>query len=455
MPISPFWTPIDDMAETPRARVPMRPEDELEPLPEDLPPAPPPARPEPLAPRNAESVKMRDFMRKRYPQEFEAALGDFESTRIRPEDLTNQRERAAGYGFLGALSEASAGIGNLGGKATATNVPEYMEGIQKRESEAISGRGRLADSAFRRMDAAATGMDALDAGDQADARRPYEDADMLRRSESSTLDLEGKRRGAADQASKSDPNSEVSKTMRSLARDRWKRVFGSDLPENISATALEKYMPEVAKEYGSIMDREFRAGESKERRAAQARHDEMWTRGRNEDRRSREDIAAEGRAAREAEAAAKRAAGVAPKPLGTEDKKRLDFAREGIVAIRGMESALAGGDWTRSATSNDFTNNLDLFAEAYGRMQSGGAINADEEKRFKRLAPGPLDSPEMQKNKMTNMRKVFMDRAKTILGDNFNPDDFAHSADGNANPDPTAPNSTPAPKTRRVWKPGG
>lgn len=454
MPISPFWTPIDDLMDPPRARVPMRPMDEMEPVPEDVPPVPPP-RPEPLAPRNTESTRMRDFMRKRYPAEFESALGEFEGSRVRPEDLTNQRERAANYGFLGALSEASAGIGNLGGKPTETTVPAFMEGIQKRESEAILGRGRLADSAFRRMDAAATGMDALDAGDQADARRPYEDEAIRQRSESSTLDLEGKRRGVADQAQKSDPNSEVSQTMRNLARDRWKRVFGSDLPENISATALEKYMPEVAKEYGVIMDREFRQSEAQARREAQDRHDRLWTQDRNADRRSREEIAAEARAARQAEADAKRAAGVAPKPLGTEDKKRLDFAREGIVAIRGMENALAGGDWTRSATSNDFTNNLDLFAEAYGRMQSGGAINADEEKRFKRLAPGPLDSPEMQKNKMANMRKVFMDRAKTILGDNFKPDDFAHSADTDANPDPTAPNATPAPKTRRVWKPGG
>ena len=312
MPISPFWKPIDELTAPPAPRVPLRREEEMEPVPVEPAPMPPEtaAPPSLLAPRNAQSAKMREFLRARYPQEFKTAMGDFEQARVTPDDLLNQRERAANYGFLGALSEASAGIGNYGGEASKTNVPEYMEGIQKREGQALRDRGALADTAFRRMGAATEGMDALDAADQADARRPFEDQEIRRRSEAGAMDLEAKRRGVASEAEKGDPNSEVSQTMRSLAGNRWKKVFGSDLPPNISASALEKYMPEVAREYSAIMDREFREEQARADRGE-----------REKDRELRERLAQDAKAARAAANESK----AGKETVSREDATRKEF----------------------------------------------------------------------------------------------------------------------------------
>ena len=78
-----------------------------------------------------------------------------------------------------------------------------------------------------------------------------------------------------------------------------------------------------------------------------------------------------------------------------------------------MRDALAKGDYTFSVVGdNDFTHNLDIMAENYGRMQSGGAINKDEEARFKRMAPGIGDSKEMQLKKLKHMEEMFLERAE-------------------------------------------
>lgn len=105
----------------------------------------------------------------------------------------------------------------------------------------------------------------------------------------------------------------------------------------------------------------------------------------------------------------------APSALNTSDKARFDNSKMGLNAIQSMDAALAGGDNTFSLVGdNDFTLNLDHAAEAFGRMQSGGAINKDEEKRFKRMAPTLNDSKKIQREKLVKMQKLFVDRLQTL-----------------------------------------
>ena len=47
-------------------------------------------------------------------------------------------------------------------------------------------------------------------------------------------------------------------------------------------------------------------------------------------------------------------------------------------------------------------------------MQSGGAINKDEEKRFIAAGPGMTDSVEIQARKLAKQQQMFEDRAKTL-----------------------------------------
>jgi hypothetical protein len=47
-----------------------------------------------------------------------------------------------------------------------------------------------------------------------------------------------------------------------------------------------------------------------------------------------------------------------------------------------------------------------------GRMQSGGAINKDEEERFGKLVPSTFDSKEMVEKKLKNMENELKTRIK-------------------------------------------
>lgn len=101
--------------------------------------------------------------------------------------------------------------------------------------------------------------------------------------------------------------------------------------------------------------------------------------------------------------------------LNSGDKARLDNIKLGYPAAGAMDKALNDGDNTFSLVGdNKFTVALDQMAEAFGRMQSGGAINKDEEARFKKMSPTSTDSKEIQAQKLANMQKVFLDRLDTL-----------------------------------------
>jgi len=463
MPISPFWKPIDELTAPPAPRVPLRREEELEPVPPEPEPAPYSA-PRPLTPRNEQSVKMREFLRSRYPEEFQTAMSDFEGARVRPEDLTNQRERAANYGFLGALSEASAGIGNYGGEASKTNVPEYMEGIQKREGQALRDRGALADTAFRRMGAATEGMEALDAAEQADTRQGFQDAELVRRESQGQSELKSNQE-------KGDPNSEVSRTMRSLAANRWKKVFGSDLPENISASALEKYMPEVAREYSAMADREFREEQARAARGERER-----------DRELRERLAREANASREAAGAAK----AGREDISREDSTRKEFnglpevqkfnvAKQSYMQMKKAQE-VPENDPSRASADIAMVYNFMRLQDPTSTVREGefataanaGGVTETVRNMYNRVMEGEKLSPKVRQGFLTQagrdysaFRQNYEGVRKRYSGiaqeRGLNPAMIVGDETQFAEETPTTTPTTTAPTSpgRRVWKPGG
>jgi hypothetical protein len=71
--------------------------------------------------------------------------------------------------------------------------------------------------------------------------------------------------------------------------------------------------------------------------------------------------------------------------LNSADKARFDNALMAIKGLDEMSSALGSGQNTFSLVGdNDYTAAARRATEAYGRMQSGGAINKDEEMRFQK-----------------------------------------------------------------------
>lgn len=101
--------------------------------------------------------------------------------------------------------------------------------------------------------------------------------------------------------------------------------------------------------------------------------------------------------------------------LSGENMKRYDSAVMGLEAAKGMEAALKSGDNTFSLVGdNDFTLNKNRFTEALGRMQSGGAISKEEEKRFAHMAPTFTDSAEIQQKKIQWIKDEMAKRLKTL-----------------------------------------
>lgn len=118
----------------------------------------------------------------------------------------------------------------------------------------------------------------------------------------------------------------------------------------------------------------------------------------------------------------KEAAKYGPKPvekrladLGAGEKQRLDYIKQGLDANVRMADALDNGDNTFSVIGdNDFTKAKREASEAYGRMQSGGAISLPEEERFDKTSPGATDKTEIQRKKLLDQQKMFLDRLDTM-----------------------------------------
>lgn len=101
--------------------------------------------------------------------------------------------------------------------------------------------------------------------------------------------------------------------------------------------------------------------------------------------------------------------------LGADAKQRLDNATLALQAVQDMATALEGGSSTFSLVGdNPFTLASSLYEEALGRMQSGGAITADEKKNFMNLRPRVTDSKEIQRTKLLKLQAEMEKRIGTL-----------------------------------------
>ncbi len=101
--------------------------------------------------------------------------------------------------------------------------------------------------------------------------------------------------------------------------------------------------------------------------------------------------------------------------LSGSDKQRFDNAVGVTKALEGIASALGSGENTFSMVGdNNFTIAAAKAAEMFGRMQSGGAINKQEEERFMGMLPKMWDSAEIQQKKLTDLQDMMKDRIGTL-----------------------------------------
>lgn len=110
--------------------------------------------------------------------------------------------------------------------------------------------------------------------------------------------------------------------------------------------------------------------------------------------------------------------------LSSGDKSRLDNAMMALKALDEMGQALDAGENTFSLVGdNPYTAAERRATEAYGRMQSGGAINKDEEKRFSKTLPQYTENPQIQRQKLITQKNEMISRLKTL---GFSPQDLGY-----------------------------
>lgn len=101
--------------------------------------------------------------------------------------------------------------------------------------------------------------------------------------------------------------------------------------------------------------------------------------------------------------------------MGAEAKSKVGGIAEGFRGLTQIEQALEGGLSPQYITpetpvigqfvsDNPLTSAQRVLTDVVGRLQSGGAINSDEERRFLSMGPRPGDSPEEAVRKVREQR---------------------------------------------------
>ena len=124
--------------------------------------------------------------------------------------------------------------------------------------------------------------------------------------------------------------------------------------------------------------------------------------------------------------------------LNSEDRNRIAKATGALIALKDYEEAVLDGAAAKTSLGmNTAMSSAAIFQEAFGRLQSGGAITEEtgfwadfksflgmktggEIGRFATFLPQPEDTPEAARTKIDKMRKFLEGQAITISGRNRN-----------------------------------
>jgi len=312
------------------------------------------------------------------------------------ENFGNQMLLKDGGELLGAMSSAASMAGTLGGKRSeASIVPKMNAGLYGSTQGAYENFRTLRDSEER----------------------------------SNMNDL-GIARYVSDLESRDDAN-DLATRDRDFREKQWNDQGPSrDLNRQILQKRLDAQASKKARYNGNLMTTDGRPVVMGEDGEPTELPSNITFRNKSDDpnsdlkrRKLESDIARS-----DAQTDALKNRGANGKPMGSADKARYDNVRMAGRAIDSVEQVLnkikpsksvigRAGNWLDNATtmgSTDYDLAADMWEEAIGRMQSGGAITQDEGVRFRRLFPSLTDSPEMVRKKIAEMRNEMNSRMETL-----------------------------------------
>lgn len=351
------------------------------------------------------------------------------------ENFTDQMRLKDGGEFLGAMSSAASMAGTLGGKRSeASIVPKMNAGLYGSTQGAYENFRTLRDSEER------SNMNDLNVARYVSDMERSNDATNL-----ATRDRDFREQQWKDQ----DPKRKLEQQL------LQKRVDAQAMPK---ARVNDDIMgpdgrPGVVDEFGQPTELptgwKFR-DKSKDDPYADLKRQKLEA-----------DIARTG-----AQTDALKNRGANGRPMNSADKGRYDNVRMATRAIDSVDqffqkNAPGKGVFDRvkgrvnnmtTMGSTDYDLAADMWEEAIGRMQSGGAITTDEGIRFRRLFPTFEDSPEMVRKKINEMRNEMNNRMQTLGQPPINGVSAPSGSGGMGGPAGLAPNEViRVDKTGKRW----
>ena len=101
--------------------------------------------------------------------------------------------------------------------------------------------------------------------------------------------------------------------------------------------------------------------------------------------------------------------------LSQDERQLLNNSAMAYKALFDLEDAIKRKvPKVTAAGDNDYTFAANRFGEGLGRMQSGGAIGTEEEKKFLKLIPGVFDTEDTANKKIKTMKTDLEARLKSI-----------------------------------------
>lgn len=361
----------------------------------------------------AQKRALLDKLRGRYSADAEKGYNDYQSNRVSADDLLAQRDRAAQNNLIAGLGQASQKIGNFQGKVTDSTLPDFVKGQNEIDQNFLKGRQGLSEQGYKASQDAIKGIEGLDS----------QEANI----EKLHTENEARKAAARSNEEKANPTSAISQ----FYREQLKKI-GINVGDNIAAAQMEPKFPTLMASYDKQKDRELKEslaskdlqGKTEDRKMQQEfkKSEAEKDRDLKEQDRILKERMFEGQEADRQDRAADKAD--KKRVMSIEGQKRLASVREGLATVDGMfEARFNKNDNTwRPYGDNDFTLNAKLFKEAFGRMQSGGAISKEEQDTFGSLIPTPGDDAPMQQKKLKAMRRILEARANDFGSDlSFDP----------------------------------
>lgn len=195
------------------------------------------------------------------------------------------------------------------------------------------------------------------------------------------------------------------------------RQMGYDVtPEDVSSGAVDfsKFTPEFAEE------KEYKKFEREEDREAKKLEAELKRQQIEKTRAEANKIASEKSGTKSLDPTERLS------KMSAEAQGKVGGIASALDALSGMEESIDNNvgpsrfnpDTPLIGTlisDTPYTQNERLVSEVLGRLQSGGAIQAEEIKTFRSMGPRPGDSPEIQKEKIAQ-QKAFLENKLIAFG---------------------------------------